>query len=110
MQHFQYSFVLIFVALCAIFVNTFFKLRISSQLKTFLKVDAVVLAIYLTWDAWAIHKRNWSFDPDQISKISLPGGIPLEEVAFFVIVPLMTILTYLALFKIVSRFKRGATS
>ena len=106
MRHFQYSYVLVFVAACALFVNLTFKLRISSQWRTFIKVDAAILAIYLTWDAWAIHKNNWRFDSHQIFKGRLWGGIPIEEVLFFVIVPLMTILTYLALNKIVRALKK----
>ncbi len=109
MRHFEYSYVLLFVALCAIFVNLTFKLRITSMWRTFIKVDIAILAIYLTWDAWAIHKKNWHFDPRQILNNRLWGGIPIEEVLFFIVVPLMTILTYLALSKIVARMKMRAS-
>jgi lycopene cyclase domain-containing protein len=109
MRHFQYSFVLVFVAICAIFVNLAFRLRITSQWRSFLKVDAAILVIYLSWDAWAIHKKNWRFDTHQILNKTLWGGLPVEDVLFFIIVPLMTILTYLALNKIVARLKNGGS-
>lgn len=48
---------------------------------------------YLVWDLWATHVGHWSFDPDQ----TLPwriAGLPLEEISFFVVIPLVGVLTY----------------
>lgn len=47
---------------------------------------------FLVWDLWATHEGHWSFDPDQ----TLPwrvAGVPLEEVAFFVVIPVVSVLT-----------------
>ena len=100
MEHLHYSYVLIFISICAIGVNFGFKLRFSKKLKLFLLADALILVIYLIWDFWAVSKGSWFFDPDQILGVMLLGKLPIEEVLFFIIVPLMTVLTYLALTKL----------
>ena len=100
MAQFHYLMVLAFIGTCAVFVNLGFKLRIRSKLKLFLMTDAVILLIYLAWDFWAVTKGSWYFDPEQIMGFYIFGQLPIEEVLFFVIVPLMVVLTYLALIKL----------
>ncbi len=56
--------------------------------------------MYLSWDIWAVFKRSWYFDPSQIIGWQLFDRLPIEEILFFVIVPLMGILTYSALLKL----------
>ena len=100
MEHLPYLYVLIFISICAIGVNFGFRLLFSKKLKLFLLTDALILVVYLIWDFWAISKGSWFFDPDQILGIMLLGKLPIEEFLFFIIVPLMTVLTYLALIKL----------
>lgn len=100
MEHLHYSYVLIFISICAIGVNFGFRLQFSKKLKLFLLTDSLILVVYLIWDFWAISKGSWFFDPDQILGIMLLGKLPIEEFLFFIIVPLMTVLTYLALTKL----------
>ena len=100
MENLHYSYVLIFIATCAVGVNFGFRLKFSKRLKLFLLTDSLILVLYLIWDFWAISKGSWFFDPDQILGIMLLGRLPIEEFLFFIIVPLMTVLTYLALIKL----------
>jgi lycopene cyclase domain-containing protein len=99
-ENLHYSYVLIFIATCAVGVNFGFRLKFSKRLKLFLLTDSLILVLYLIWDFWAISKGSWFFDPDQILGIMLLGRLPIEEFLFFIIVPLMTVLTYLALIKL----------
>ena len=100
MAQFQYLMVLAFIGSCAVFVNFGFKLRISSKWKLFLMTDVVILVIYLAWDFWAVSKGSWYFDQEQTVGLYLFSRLPIEEVLFFIIVPLMVVLTYLALIKL----------
>ncbi len=100
MENLHYSYVLIFIATCAVGVNFGFRLKFSKRLKLFLLTDSLILVLYLIWDFWAISKGSWFFDPDQILGIMLLGKLPIEEFLFFIIVPLMTVLTYLPLIKL----------
>ena len=48
---------------------------------------------FLLWDLHATDVGHWRFDADQ----TLPwriAGLPLEEIAFFVVIPLVAVLTY----------------
>ena len=100
MENLHYAYVLIFIAICAVGVNFGFKLQFARKLKLFLLTDSLILVIYLIWDFWAVSKGSWFFDSNQILGIMLLGKLPIEEVLFFIIVPLMTVLTYLALTKL----------
>ncbi len=52
-----------------------------------------VVPLFLVWDLYAIDRGQWSFDPDQVVGLTLPGGLPVEELAFFVVVPVVSVLT-----------------
>lgn len=53
-----------------------------------------VAVAFLMWDALAIAAGVWDFDPAFVTGLSAPFGIPLEEVLFFVVVPVCGVLTY----------------
>lgn len=47
---------------------------------------------FLVWDLWATRAGHWSFDPEQ----TLPwrvAGLPVEEIGFFVVIPVVSVLT-----------------
>lgn len=54
---------------------------------------APVAAAFLAWDAYAVSRGHWDFDPAQTTGVVLPPGLPLEEVLFFVVVPVCAVLT-----------------
>lgn len=49
---------------------------------------------FVCWDLWAVSRDHWSFDADQTLGVRAPGGLPLEEVAFFVVIPLAIVFSY----------------
>jgi lycopene cyclase domain-containing protein len=53
-----------------------------------------VAMVFTAWDAAAIAAGHWSFDPAQTSGVRLPGGLPLEEVLFFAVVPVCAVLGF----------------
>jgi lycopene cyclase domain-containing protein len=52
-----------------------------------------VLAVFVAWDSAAIHARWWSYTRSMITGWHI-GNVPVEELAFFVVVPICSILTY----------------
>jgi lycopene cyclase domain-containing protein len=100
MAHWHYLGVLLFVGVCAIFIRLVFKPNFPGFWKLFFYTDGLILALYLTWDYWAITKKNWYFDRKQILDLNLIPRVPIEEVLFFIVVPLTTVLTFLALKKL----------
>ena len=51
---------------------------------------APVLAVFLTWDAFAIHAGHWRYR--HLTGLRI-GDVPVEEIAFFLVVPTCAILT-----------------
>jgi len=52
-----------------------------------------VAVMFITWDVVATSAGQWRFDPAQTFGARL-WGLPLEEYAFFVVIPLAGILTF----------------
>jgi lycopene cyclase domain-containing protein len=51
---------------------------------------APVLALFLTWDLLAVRAGQWSFDDGQV--LGFAGDLPVEEVAFFLVIPTCAVL------------------
>ena len=100
MRHFAYLAVIIFVAICALGINLGFRLKSFKLFPALAKTQIAILVIYLSWDSWAIARDNWFFDKRQILDIDLLPKVPIEEVLFFIVVPLATIFSYQALLKL----------
>lgn len=48
--------------------------------------------LFTGWDLYAISRHHWSFDPAQTLGLVLPGGLPVEEALFFLVVPTCAVL------------------
>jgi lycopene cyclase domain-containing protein len=53
-----------------------------------------VLLVLVLWDVVAIARGHWSFHQEAITGVVLAGVLPIEEVLFFVAIPLCALLTY----------------
>ncbi|MBB4686734.1 lycopene cyclase domain-containing protein [Amycolatopsis jiangsuensis] len=93
MNHAQYLFVL---AACVV-VTLPLELsgsRVYRRPRRLARAVLPVAVVFLVWDALAIAAEAWRFDPAFVSGVRAPFGIPLEEVLFFVVVPICGLLTY----------------
>jgi hypothetical protein len=45
------------------------------------------------WDLYAIAQGHWTFDPERTTGILFPGNLPLDEVLFFLVIPIASVLT-----------------
>ena len=52
------------------------------------------VAAYVVWDLVAIARGHWSFDDRYVTGWELPGSLPVEELTFFVVIPLCALLTF----------------
>ncbi|RCW46168.1 lycopene cyclase domain-containing protein [Halopolyspora algeriensis] len=67
-----------------------------------------VLGVFLVWDVVAIARGHWTFHPDYVTGWSLPGGLPIEELAFFVVIPICGLLTYESVDRMLTALRRPA--
>lgn len=65
-----------------------------------------VAAVFIAWDLIAIAAGVWSFDARYLIGIELFGAMPLEEMLFFVVIPLCGLLTYNAVDTLLGRLRR----
>ncbi|MDP9395740.1 MAG: lycopene cyclase domain-containing protein [Actinomycetota bacterium] len=82
-----------FVVLGTAPLEVFLRTGVYRRWRRLLLTLAPVLVVFLAWDLYAIAAGHWTFDPAQTLGVLLPGGIPVEELAFFVIVPVASVLT-----------------
>ena len=65
-----------------------------------------VAAIFLLWDEVAIGTHAWTYNRAYTTGADIPFQMPIEEVLFFVVIPLCALLTYNAVSAILERFNR----
>ena len=65
-----------------------------------------VAAVFLVWDELAIAAHVWTYNPAYIIGRYIPVRVPIEEVLFFLVIPLCALLTYNAVSAILHRFNR----
>jgi lycopene cyclase domain-containing protein len=70
-----------------------FGLRVLRQPRRLLLTILAAGSPFLIWDLYAAHAGHWWFDAAQTLPWRL-AGLPLEEIAFFVVIPLAAVLTY----------------
>lgn len=70
-----------------------FRLGVLRQVPRLLAAIVPVAALFVAWDVVATHAGHWRFDPGQTLPVRV-AGLPLEEYAFFLVIPLAGILTY----------------
>ena len=49
--------------------------------------------LFAAWDLWATSTGTWGFSPTYTLGVRLPGGMAVEELGFFVVVPICGLLT-----------------
>lgn len=68
--------------------------RVYRQWPRLLATLLPVVVIFGGWDEYAIAQGWWSYDPRYLLGVTLPRHLPLEELLFFVVVPLCSVLAY----------------
>jgi lycopene cyclase domain-containing protein len=97
---------LAFVLIGTLPLHRYYHLTVLRQPLRLLTAIVPVAAVFITWDVVATAAGHWQFDPAQTFAVRL-WGLPLEEYAFFVVIPLAGILTFEAV--TVARSRRRTT-
>jgi lycopene cyclase domain-containing protein len=108
LQHWSYLAMLAFCLAGTLPLVPAFRLAVLRQPRRLLLTIILAGSPFLLWDLYATHAGHWWFDAEQ----TLPwrvAGLPLEEVGFFVVIPLVSVLTYEAV-RVVRRRERAGLS
>lgn len=95
-----------FTVFGSFWLEVVFKVGVLRRWKRALSSILPISALFIGWDAYAIKQGHWFFDRDQILGIFGPFGIPIEEYAFFIVVPLAALLTIEAVTTVKPHWKK----
>jgi lycopene cyclase domain-containing protein len=76
------------------------RVRVYARWRRFLLAVLPEFVVFVGWVLYAIAQGHWDYSADLTLDLRLPGGIPLEEVLFFVVVPLCAVLAFEAVRKV----------
>jgi lycopene cyclase domain-containing protein len=105
MDRFQY--LALMVACLAITLPLEFVLgaRVWRQPVRTAKAIAPAFVAFVAWDLWASDRGTWSFDDRYTIGVRLPGGMVVEELVFFIVIPICALLTLEAVRAMQARFR-----
>ncbi|HEX7355396.1 MAG TPA: lycopene cyclase domain-containing protein [Mycobacteriales bacterium] len=79
--------------------------RVYGRWRRWLLSLAPVFVLFTAWDSYGIWRHHWVYSPTETTGWRI-GNVPLEELAFFVVVPTCAILTYEAVGVVWPRLRR----
>ena len=93
MDRFQYCFVMLACVVLTLPLEFAFGARVWRRPRRLAVAIVPALIVFVAWDMWATHHGTWGFDPQYTLGITLPGGMVIEELIFFTVVPVCALLT-----------------
>ncbi|MCY7299580.1 MAG: lycopene cyclase domain-containing protein [Ilumatobacteraceae bacterium] len=93
MDRLQYSALMIACLLLTLPLEFVFGARVWRQPKRLVRSVVPVALFFLVWDLWATNRGDWGFNPKYTIGWKFPGGMVVEEILFFVAVPVCALLT-----------------
>ncbi len=66
---------------------------------------APAFAVFVAWDLWATATGTWGFSERYTIGLELPGGMAVEELVFFTVIPICALLTLEAVRGILARWE-----
>jgi lycopene cyclase domain-containing protein len=95
-ENFFYIIYLVVVLLSALLIAAVAKIKINWKL--FILAIVPVFIIFVAWDIFAVWRGHWSFGMDKMLGPVIINQ-PLEELAFFIVIPLFHIIVWEAIKK-----------
>ena len=91
-MRFAYLLVLAGCLLGTLPLEVVLRTRVYARWRRLLLTLLPVLAVFLVWDVLAIRAGHWDYDPAQVTGVDA-AGLPLEELLFFLVIPVCAVLT-----------------
>lgn len=107
MDHYQYL-ILMAACLTATAPLELLGARVYRQPARLARSVLPVALVFLIWDALAIAGHVWAYSPRYVTGVRLPFRIPVEELVFFLVIPVCGVLTYAGVQAVARRTKSQA--
>src|SRR5919202_358162 len=76
------------------------RVRVYARWRRLLLAVAPEFVVFVAWVLYAIAQGHWNYSAQRTLGVRLPGGIPVEEVLFFLVVPVCAVLALEAVRKV----------
>jgi lycopene cyclase domain-containing protein len=105
-RHLTYLIVLAVCLAGALWLEPVLRVGVLRRWRRLVLTLAPVGLVFVGWDVVAIAAGHWDYDQAQLIGITLPGRLPLEELLFFLVIPVCAILAFEAVRKVMSTVER----
>jgi lycopene cyclase domain-containing protein len=68
------------------------RVRVYARWRRLLLAIAPEFVVFVVWVLYAIAQGHWDYSTTRTLGVRLPGGIPVEEILFFLVVPVCSVL------------------
>jgi lycopene cyclase domain-containing protein len=92
MGHWTYAALLVGCLVVTAPLELVLRVRVYARWRRFLLALLPEFVVFVAWVLYAIAEGHWKYSAERTLGVRLPGGIPVEEVLFFVVVPLCSVL------------------
>lgn len=92
MRHLSYLAVLVCVVAASAWLEVVMRTRVLTRPRRLALTLLPVVAVFFAWDVYAVAAGHWHFDAGRIVGLHV-AGVPVEELLFFVVVPVAAVLT-----------------
>lgn len=93
MDRFQYLALMALCVLVTLPLEFAFRARVWRRPKRLVRALAPAFGLFVVWDLWASATGTWDFDERYTIGVRFPGGMAVEELVFFLVVPICMLLT-----------------
>lgn len=93
MSHLGYAGVLAFILIGSTWLEIVLRTHVFRRWLRLILALLPTVVLFSAWDAYAIAQGHWDFNVDQVIGWQVVAKVPIDELLFFIIVPLASILT-----------------
>ena len=94
MSKFAYFSVLLGCLVGTAWLEFFLRTKVYRRTIRLLLTILPVLIVFAIWDAYAIAQEHWTFDSRYVTGVTTIANIPLDEILFFIVIPICAILSF----------------
>jgi lycopene cyclase domain-containing protein len=92
-RHSTYLAILVACLLATAPLEFVLHVRVYARWRRLLLTLVPVVVVFGAWDLLAIAQHTWRYNHAYLLGLFLPGHLPVEELLFFVVVPICSVLT-----------------
>ncbi|QZE26147.1 lycopene cyclase domain-containing protein [Brevibacterium casei] len=107
--HWEYLALMAACVLITLPLEFVFSARVYRRWRLLLAALLPVVIVFAVWDLIAIARDHWTYSPEFVTGIEF-GALPLEELVFFIVIPVCALLSYEAVGTMLARVRRRRAS